>query len=214
MVLCLPIELRLKVYELVFGLCPCRNPHAFYTPKHQIALNILLINRQIYAEARTLGFQLHKFDFHRWCGTGVHSCRIFLQRLCQWQLCSIQRLSVRAVESNLINGSGSCRPTSEWIDICAILGSAVGPNCTGLRELSLTVEGHLMDDCLKLLDTEAEWVENGLGSLKSLQRLELIIASDTIHIREAANFKCRLGDTLRGVQIVIKAVVRGREISV
>jgi hypothetical protein len=93
----LPIELHSKVYELVFGTCPCRNPHAFYTSKHQIVLNILLINRQSYAETRVLGFQLHKFDFHRWRGTGIHSCRIFLQRLCQWQLCLIQRLSLRAV---------------------------------------------------------------------------------------------------------------------
>jgi hypothetical protein len=209
----LPIELRLKVYELVFGTCPCRNPHAFYTPKHQIASNILLINRQIYAETRVLGFQLHKFDFHRWCGTGVHSCKIFLQRLCQWQLCSIQRLSLRAVESSLINGSGSCLPASEWIDICAILGAAVGPNCTGLRELSLTMEGQLIEGGLRLLDTEAEWVKIGLGSFKCLQRLELIIASDTIHIGAATNFKCGLADTLRGVRIVMKAVVCGREIS-
>ena len=209
----LPIELRLKIYELVFGTCPCRNPHAFYTTKHQIALNILLINRQIYAETRVLGFQLHKFDFHRWCGTGVHACRIFLQRLCQWQLYSIQRLSLRAVESNFINGSSSCRPTSEWIDICAILGGAVGPNRTGLQELCLTIEGQLIECGLKLLDTEAEWVKIGLGRLKSLQRLDLIIASNTIHIGAAANFKYTLADTLREVQIVIKVVVWGSKIS-
>lgn len=209
----LPIELRLKVYVLVFGTCPCRNPHAFYTPKHQIALNILLVSRQMYAETRVLGFQLHKFDFHRWYGTRVHSCRIFLQRLCQWQLCSIQKLSLRAVESSLINGCGSCRPTSEWVDVCTMLGAAVEPNCTGLQELSPTIEGQLTEDGLKLLNTEAEWVEIGLGSFKSLQRFELIIASDMIHIGAAANFKCRLTDTLRVTEIVIKAVVWGSEIS-
>lgn len=209
----LPIELRLKVYLLAFGTCPCQNPHAFHTLKHRIPLNILLVNRQTYAESRVLAFQLHKFDFHRWCGTGVHFCGIFLRRLCQWQLCSIQKLSLRAVESSLINGSGSCRLTSEWVDMCTILGAVIGPNFTGIRQLSLTIEGQLIESGLKLLDTEAEWVGIGLRSLKCLQRFELIIASDTVHIGLAANFKCRLTDTLRGVQIVIRAVVRGSEIS-
>lgn len=213
MLLRLPIELRLKVYVLVFGTCPCRNPHAFYTPKHQIALNILLVNRQMYAETRVLGFQLHRIDFHKWCVTGVHSCRLFLQRLRRWQLCLIQRLSLRAVESSLINGSGSCRSTSEWGDICSMLAAAIGPDCTGLQELSLTIEGQLIEGGLKLLDTKAEWVEIGLRSFKCLQRLELIIASDTIHIGVAENLKCRLTETLKGVQIVIKAVVGGSEIS-
>ena len=77
----------------------------------------------------------------------------------------------------------------------------------------MTIEGHLTECGLKLLDTEAEWVKMGLGRLRCLQRLDLIIASDTIRIGVAANFKCRLADTLRGVRIVIKAVVLGREIS-
>jgi hypothetical protein len=94
-----------------------------------------------------------------------------------------------------------------------MLGAAVEPNCTGLRELSLTIEGQLIEGGLKLLDTEAEWVEIGLGSFKCLQRFELIIASDTIHIRAAANFKCRLTDTLRATEIAVKAVVWGSEIS-
>lgn len=213
MFLRLPIELRLKVYVLVFGTCPCRNPHAFYTPKHRIVLNILLVNRQMYAETRVLGFQLHRFDFHKWCVTGVHSCRIFLQRLRRWQLCSIQRLSLRAVESSLVNGPGSCQSTSEWVDICSILAAAIGPNCTGLQEMSLTVEGQLIEGGSKLLNTKAEWVKIGLGSFKCLQRLELIIANDTIHIGTAESFKSRLTETLRGVQIVIKAVVSGSEIS-
>jgi hypothetical protein len=79
--------------------------------------------------------------------------------------------------------------------------------------LSLTIEGQLIEGGLKLLDTKAEWLEIGLGSFKCLHRLELIIASDTIHMGVAENFKCRLTETLRGVQIVIKAVVWGREIS-
>lgn len=117
-----------------------------------------------------------------------------------------------AVESSLVNGPGSCQSTSEWVDICSILAAGIGPNCTGLQELSLTIEGQLIEGGSKLLDTKAEWVEIGLGSFKCLQRLELIIASDTINIGAAENFKSRLTETLRGVQIVIKAVVSGSEI--
>lgn len=207
MLLRLSIELRLKVCLLVFGACPCRNLHAFSTPKHQIALNVLLVNRQIYAETRVLNFQVHKFDFHKWCGTGVLCCRIFLRRLHRWQVCSIHKLSLGAVESSLINGSGRRRPNSGWFDICAILAGAVGPNCTGLRELCLTIEGQLVQGGSKLLDVEAEWVEIGLGSLKCLQRLEIIIASDPIQTGLAEIFKARLTDILSGAQVVIKTVV-------
>lgn len=53
----------------------------------------------------------------------------------------------------------------------------------------------------------------GLESFKCLQRLELIIASGTLQIGTAKTFKCRLIETLRGIQIVIKAVVSGSELS-
>ncbi|KAE8377062.1 hypothetical protein BDV26DRAFT_264374 [Aspergillus bertholletiae] len=213
MLLRLPIELRLKVYALVLGACPCRNPHAFYAHQHRIALNILLVNRQIYTETRILGFRLHRFGFHRWCGTGVHVCRIFLQRLRRWQLCSMQKLSLRAVESCLVNGYGSDQSNSEWFDICTMLAAAVESNCVGVRELSLTIEGHLTDGGLKLLDTDAEWVQLGLGSLKCLRRLELVIASDTIQTGVAETFKSSLIDAFSGIQVAMKVVMGGKEIS-
>lgn len=89
MLLRLPTELRLRVYAIVLDVCSCRNQYAFHTPKHRIALNTLLVNRQIYAECRVLSVQLHRFNFNMWCGTGVHYCQIFLQRLRPWQVCSI-----------------------------------------------------------------------------------------------------------------------------
>jgi hypothetical protein len=94
-----------------------------------------------------------------------------------------------------------------------MLAAAVGPRCTGLQGLSLTIEGHLIEGGLRLLDTKAEWVKMGLESFKFLQRLELIIVSGTLQTGAAEPFKCRLIETLRGVQIVIKAVVLGNELS-
>jgi hypothetical protein len=116
---------------------------------------------------------------------------------------------LRAVESSLVSEPGSCQFTSEWVDICSILATAIEPNCTGLQEISLTIEGQVREGGSKLLDTKAEWVEKGLGRFKCLQRLELVVASDTVHIGAAENFKSRLAETLRGVQIVIKAIMSG-----
>lgn len=93
-----------------------------------------------------------------------------------------------------------------------MLGAVVEPNCTGLRELSLNIQGQLTEGGLKLLDTEAEWVKMGLRSFKFLHHFELIIASDTIHMGAAANFECRLLGSLGSTDIMIKALVWGSEI--
>ncbi len=208
MLLRIPVELRLKIYGLVFGPCPCRNPNAHYTPKHQIALNMLLVNRQIYAEARKLAFQAHDFNFHRWSGTGVHFCRIFLQRLHRWQMRSIRKLSLKAVESCLVNASSSRQSNWEWLDLCAMLAGEEGPNGAELRELSLTIEGQRVDGS-KLLDVDAEWIQLGIRSLKSLRHLEIVLAGDMIERGVAETFKAKLMGILRTAGVVMKSVVRG-----
>ncbi|KAE8340216.1 hypothetical protein BDV24DRAFT_164666 [Aspergillus arachidicola] len=211
MLLLLPTELRLRVYANVFDVCSCRNQYAFDTPTHRIALNILLVNRQIYAECRALSVQLHIFNFNKWCGTGVHYCQMFLQRLRPWQVCSIRVLKLQAVENSLNNGSGIARLNLEWFDICAMLSGVVGIEPW---ELHLTIEGQLVDGGLKLLDIEADWVKLGLGRLNPFQRVEITIASDRIRPEVAENFKTGLTNVFSPVQIVLKKIVQGIEIYV
>ena len=102
MLLLLLIELRLKIYSLVFGAYSCRYSNTFNNHKHQIAISFLLINRQIYAEARALTFQLHTFDFRKWGGIGPHYCPKFLRNLRERQRRSIRRLKLGVVQTNLI----------------------------------------------------------------------------------------------------------------
>lgn len=177
--------------------------------KHQTALDVLLVNRQIYTETRAITFQLHTFDFCQWCGTGIHYCRIFLRGLREWQASSIQWLILGAVETNLIHGYKSQRPNSGWLDVCEIL-SGVGRQINAeLRELRLTISGRLTEDGAKLLDVDAEWVKIGLVNLKSLRSLEINIASDSIGHGVAECFNDRLKQTLHGVNIIIRTVRRG-----
>lgn len=120
-------------------------------------------------------------------------------------------MKLKAVENSLNNGSTIARPNSEWFDICTILSGAAG---TGLRELHLTIEGHLVHGGLKLPDIEANWVKLGLGRLNHFHRVEITIASDSIRPGVVENFKTGLTNILSPAQIVLKKIVQGIEIYV
>jgi hypothetical protein len=98
-----PTEILLKIYTLVVGTCSSTH-HPFNIHrlgKTPIALDLLLVNRKIYAEARLLPFQLTMFNFNKWNGTGVQYCNSFLRRIREWQSREIRHISLGVVGVNV-----------------------------------------------------------------------------------------------------------------
>jgi len=112
-----PPEILLKIYTLVIGTCgSTQQPFDIYhLRKSPIALDLLLVNRKIYAEARLLPFQLTMFNFNQWNGTGIQYCNSFLRRICEWQAREIRHISLGVVGVNVDHWKDN-----GFVDICKI----------------------------------------------------------------------------------------------
>jgi hypothetical protein len=78
-----PTEILLKIYTLVIGTCSATQQHfdIYRLGKNPIALDLLLADRKIYAEARLLPFQLTIFNFNQWYGAGFQYWNSSLRRI-------------------------------------------------------------------------------------------------------------------------------------
>jgi len=170
----LPPEILLRIYILVLGTCgSTQQPYDIYRlGKSPIALDLLLVNRKIYAEARLLPFQLTVFNFNQWNGTGIQYCNSFLRRICDWQAREIRHISLGVVGVNVDRWKDN-----GFVDICRIVNGTAG-GTTGLRSLRLSISGCLAYGGEKVFDIGAPWVTEGLGRLRALQSLDIIIVGD------------------------------------
>lgn len=197
----LPAELRLDIYTRVVGSCASlQHPYTVHK-RNQIALEILLVNRQIYYEARLLPFRTNVFDFDNQSFSGTLHCRTFLQRLCNWQIRELRYITLAIMEMDL---RADLR-NSIWIDLCTTLG---GQEHVGLRRLRLTINGYLARGGAHVLDHNASWVVSGLLKLKALQSLEMVFASYKVSLSLVDSFRENLHRALPRVSLAIRMVDR------
>jgi hypothetical protein len=195
----LPAELRLEIYTLVVGSCASiQHPYTMHG-RNQIALQILLVNRQIYYEARLLPFRTNVFDFDKRSVSGTHLCRTFLQRLCNWQIRELQHITLAIMERDLT--LDLCN--SIWIYLCTTLGGQEHEH-VGLRRLRLTINGHLARGGEDVLDHNACWVFSGLLKLKTLQSLEIVVTSHNVSLGLVDSFRESLHYALLRVSLAIR----------
>lgn len=212
MLLKLPAELRIYIYVTVIVSCPCHTSSASHTHRHETAENMLLVNRQIYNEARAIIFGSHSYQFRGWQGNGVHLGNVLLQRLQAWQRRAVRILSIWAVESCFVNFSSGNHPTNNaWINICSMLRTEAALCEGGLQELSLVIGGALMRGS-ELVSPNADWIKRGLRYLPSLRRLYMIFTDCVVEQRFAARLKSTLSGVLPKTTVTIGGTVRGRAI--
>lgn len=205
-----PTEILLKIYTLVIGTCGSTQQYfdIHRLGKNPIALDLLLVNRKIYAEARLLPFQLTMFNFNQWNGTGVQYCNSFLRRIREWQSREIRHISLGVVGVNVDRWKDN-----GFVDICKILdGTAVGG--TGLRSMKLSISGCLAYGGERVFDVDAPWVVEGLGRLQALQSLEIVVAGDGAEQPVLHTFKGALQHVLRGSRVAITTMQSGEMTSI
>ena len=205
-----PTEILLKIYTLVIGTCGSTQQYfdIHRLGKNPIALDLLLVNRKIYAEARLLPFQLTMFNFNQWNGTGVQYCNSFLRRIREWQSREIRHISLGVVGVNVDRWKDN-----GFVDICKILdGTAVGG--TGLRSMKLSISGCLAYGGERVFDVDAPWVAEGLGRLQALQSLEIVVAGDGAEQPVLHTFKGALQHVLRGSRVAITTMQSGEMTSI
>jgi hypothetical protein len=200
----LPPEILLEIYTLVIGTCGStqQSYDIYRLGKSPISLDLLLVNRKIYAEARLLPFQLTVFNFNQWNGTGIQYCNSFLRRICEWQAREIRHISLGVVGVNVDRWKDN-----GFVDICRIVdGTKAG--ATGLRSLRLSISGCLAYGGEKVFDVGAPWVTEGLGKLRALQSLEIIIVGDGADRSVLDAFKEALQHVLPGSRVAVQMMQR------
>ncbi len=127
--LSLPLEIRLQIYTLALHSTPLpsstplepvpshQHPLPLLATHHRLAL--LLVNRQIYNEARLLPFTTNTFLFRKSFGSSVYAAKKFLGQLERWQREAVRRLEVSVVG----------RWEEELGVVCGLLGGGEGRGC-------------------------------------------------------------------------------------
>jgi hypothetical protein len=183
----------------VVGSCASlQHPYTLHE-RNQIALEILLVNRQIYYEARLLPFRTNVFDFDKQSSSGTNNCWTFLQRLRNWQIGELQHITLAIMERDLTVDLRN----SIWIYLCTTLGGQEHRD-VGLRRLRLTIKGYLARGGADVLDHNASWVVSGLLKLKALQSLEIVITSCNVSLGLVDSFHENLHQALLAVSLAIR----------
>ncbi len=209
----LPFEIRLSIYIHLLGcMTPDKHPHNFQLKRrHELAVDLLLVNRQIYREARLVPFQHNVFDFAQWNGTGLLYCDLFLRRLRPWQ-----RRGVRTIILDVLAISiTSPGHTQRWLDLCNELGCPEqGTSCeadsAGLTTLRLKISGCIMGGGRHTFDINSHWVEDGLLELTSLRLLEITVDTEGVDEGLLPKFIADLRRKLCKAEIVLKKMHRGK----
>jgi len=203
----LPSELRLMVYIHLLGRCTPPEPayDVHVSGRHQLTLDMLLVNRQIYTEARLIPFRYNSFEFAKWNGTGLLFCQSFLRRLQDWQRKNVRSMNLDIPGTMLTSEASSGR----WLDLCGELGCSENKG-EGLAKLRLTISGCIMKCGQDTFNIKATWIARGLLQLSSLQSLEIIVNATGIDRGLLTMFADDLQHRLKEVKIVVKVGDRGR----
>jgi hypothetical protein len=204
LLLLLPLEVRFVIYTQCLT-TPLRHDYDIHTLGRRPTLDLLLVNRQIYDEARLIPFRQNVFDFDKWNGTGLFHCQSFLRHLQFWQRVNVRiiRLNVPAV--TLISETGVGR----WLDLCGELGCS-GSKDEGLKTLHLTISG-CITKWKETFDLGAPWVASGLLKLHSVQILELTVVNEgVVDLDLLTGFVSDVQSRLHGAKIVLKTMAKGK----
>lgn len=203
--LLLPSEIRQAIYTLCLA-TPSQHAYNIHSLDYQLTPNLLLVNHQIYDEARLIPFQQNVFDFDKWNGTGLMFCQLFLRRLQPWQ-----RMNVRSIRLNALAVSLTSKTMVErWLDICELLGRSERRD-GGLHTLQLTISG-CITKWKETFDVSAPWVACGLLKLRSLRSLELsmVVEPESAHLDLLTAFISNLQKGLYGTKIALKPITKGK----
>lgn len=202
--LLLPPEVRLVIYMHCL-VVPLQHAYSNHNLGQQLELNLLLVNRQIYDEARLIPLQHNVFDFDRWNGTGLFYCQSFLRSLQFWQ-----RVHVRNIKLNVLAVTLTCETgVGRWLDLCGEFGRS-GRKDEGLQSLQLTISGCIIK-CKETFDLSALWVARGLLKLNSLQSLEVTVVTEDVNLDLLTKFISSVQNRLPEVKVSLKTIARGKQ---
>lgn len=202
--LLLPLEVRITIY-LYCLVVPLQHANKNHNLGGQLSLNLLLVNRQVYNEARFIPMQRNFFTFDRWNGTGLFYCQLFLSRLQLWQ-----RVNIRNIKLNVLAVTLTCEiGVQRWHDLCGQLGY-LGRKDEGLQNLQLIISGCVIKH-KETFDINAPWVARGLLKLHSLQFLEVTVISEDIKLDLLTTFIGNIRSRLHEVKITLKTIAGGKQ---
>ena len=181
----LPLEIRVEIFSLAVSIdCSDKRIAALdlsrstqTQPSHnELGLDLLLVCRQIYDEARLLPFQSSRFKFQRWYGSSTAECLKFLKRLVPMQTAALRHLALHITEADL----GSLSHVDE-ICSCLLAEHATDAARPGLRVLDLHIsragiwpdQAHFED----LFNLDRKWSIQGILRLDTLRELNITIAN-------------------------------------
>ncbi len=183
--LSLPLEIRLDIFSYtvsidcsdkrIAALDLSRSSHT-QTSRNALGLNLLLVCRHVYHEARLLPFQTSRFAFQRWYGSSTAECLKFLKQLEPMQTTALRHLSLHITEVDM----GSLNHVDE-ICTCLLAESEKTAARPGLRVLDLHIsragiwpdQAHFED----LFNLDRKWSIQGILRLDSLRRLNITIGA-------------------------------------
>ncbi|KAJ9498498.1 hypothetical protein H2202_006185 [Exophiala xenobiotica] len=201
----LPLEIRLVIYTHCLA-TPLPYSYDIHNLGHQLTLDLLLVNHQIYDEARLIPFQQNVFNFDKWNGTGLFYCQSFLRYLQFWQRASIRNIRLNVLGVTLICETGVGR----WLDLCGELAGCSGRKDEGLKTLQLTISG-CITNWKSTFDLNAPWVAHGLLKLHSLQTLEVTAVTEGVNFDLLTEFIGDVQSRLHEVKITLKTLAKGKQ---
>lgn len=126
-ILALPLELRLQIYSHALTLQSPKTPDkvagtARLLFTSQICTSLLLVNRQIYHEARLLPFQVNDWIFTECFRSSVFSAHLFLAKLETWQRAALRSLEIAVVGREIVERR---RREEGWDAVVGLLNDCV-----------------------------------------------------------------------------------------
>lgn len=151
-----------------------------YRPRCTLPTSLLRCSKQIYHESREVPFLENEFVFPNWFSSGLWAARAFTRPLAPWQKASVRYVRLETLGRDFTGSSGKV-----WLRLCefwsqglrglrlkVLIGGGVTEPTLSLAELSGTPESQAMD-IFDPLGTAPAWIEEGLGRLQQLRRLEV-----------------------------------------
>lgn len=197
----LPSELRLQIYDLTLAHCFCgKNAYSAHVARYygHIHTSLLLVNRQIYAESRHLPFQTSVFKFRNFYGSGIYNCRRLLSCIAEWQLRRLQYVDLTIVERDLTGG-----PDDGWLYVCNKMGGPA-PHLAGLRSLKLRIDGNLSCKGANVLSVDKPFIVQRLQRLKMLKDLEIVIEAEEVEQSLIDELSKKLQELLDRTALVVR----------
>ncbi|EXJ57805.1 uncharacterized protein A1O5_12363 [Cladophialophora psammophila CBS 110553] len=179
--------------------------------RHELALELLFVNRQIYRVARLVPFQHNAFDFAKWNGTGLLYCDLFLRSLRPWQRRNVRTIILDVLAISITSPSHM----QQWLDLCNELGclehgTSWEAESAGLKTLRLTISGRIMSGGRHTFDIDSRWVDDGLLKPTSLRLLEMTIDTERVDEGSLPKFVADVQRKLCKAEIVLKKMHRGK----